>query len=382
MRKRLVSLVLSISIMLPLAFCSNRQVFAATTELKVSAKASILYCANNGQVLLSHDAEKELPIASTTKIMTALLALEAYAADSKPFEFTSSMAAEGSSMYLKPGYKLTLRDCAVGMMMASGNDGANAVALHISGNFNDFAKLMNERAKQIGMKHTNFVTPSGLDDCDHCSTAYDMAVLLAYAMDNDDFADITSKTSMQVKFANPDGTIYTYPNHNRLLKSYQYCIGGKTGFTKKAGRCLVSVAEKDGVRLVAVTLNDPSDWNDHKSMFDYGFSKLRGITLDDSNLHLTIPVVGGDCENITTNCAMTKNIVIENGQENNVVRTVEVPQFVYAPVGQGDVIGEVKYTLNGKMIAQNEISVANTVNFRAQKKNIFQKILEFFGFKD
>ena len=158
---------------------------------------------------------------------------------------------------------------------------------------------MNEKAKQIGMTNTNFVTPSGLDDDNHYSSAKDMALLMSYALENDDFANLTAKKSVTVEFLEPKTKKTAYANHNRLLSLYPYCTGGKTGYTTVAGRCLVSSAKKDGVTLVCVTLNDRNDWNDHISLYDYAFEKYRGVDCKDADFCADIPCVGGDKDSVT-----------------------------------------------------------------------------------
>ena len=211
---------------------SNSKVENDNRDISTSAEAFVLYCPDNNTAIASKNADKKLPMASTTKIMSSLLALEYAKSDNKTVEFTSDMIAEGSSMYLKEGEKVALYDLAVGMMMQSGNDAAKAAAIAVSGSEEKFVDLMNERAKEYGMNNTSFATVNGLDDENHYSTAYDMSVLLANALKNDDFAEITSQKSMTVDFIEPDDKSVKYPNHNRLLSLYDACISGKTGFTK------------------------------------------------------------------------------------------------------------------------------------------------------
>ena len=250
---------------------SGISVRAETVVPQVSAHAAVLYDPVTGTVLFEKNSREILPMASTTKIMTALLAFESDLVDA-PVTVTEEMTAvEGSSMGLKPGDVLPLRELARGMMMASGNDGANAVALFLGETAEGFAEMMNARAAEIGMKQTCFVTPSGLDAEGHGSTAYDMALLAAEAMRCPAFSETVGQYSLLVDFLEPEKRV-RYDNHNRLLHMYEGCSGIKTGFTKKAGRCLVSSAERDGVALICVTLNAPDDWNDHTVLYDYGFS--------------------------------------------------------------------------------------------------------------
>lgn len=278
-------------------------------------------------------------------------------------------------MYLEIGDKVTLKDLAAGMLLASGNDAANAAAMTISGSQKKFAQLMNTRAAQIGMTNTHFVTPSGLDDDEHYSTAYDMALLLAYAMENEDFAKITSQKSMKIDFQYPENESHTYGNHNRLLSLYKYCIGGKTGFTKAAGRCLVSVAEKDGLRLIAVTLNAPSDWDDHQKMFDYGFSKLCAAVCDDTKEQFEIPVVGSEVTCVKASAKTKSTVVTTPENKDKIKRFVYVPAFVYAPIGEGEQVGKIIYKINGDIVAENTITVNSTI-LSLKKANSFWNIIK------
>ena len=213
---------------------------AHAEEVTTSAQAFELLCADDVKTLLSQNADTPLPMASTTKIMTTLLTLEAAEDDNRVVEFTEEMMAEGSSMYLKRGEKVRLYDLAVGMMMQSGNDAANAAAISVAGSIEGFAALMNDKAQEIGMTDTHFVTPSGLDDEDHYSTAHDMALLMAYALQNDDFAYITSQISMEVEFVYPADKFVTYPNDSvrRLYRRQDGLYGIKRqmfGICGKAG---------------------------------------------------------------------------------------------------------------------------------------------------
>lgn len=355
--KKLLLIALSVVI-----FASSFCITACADELSLSAQAYVLYCVENGEFILSHNGDKIMKPASTTKIMTTLLALE-YAKSSDPFvEFSEEMVAEGSSMYLSFGDTVHLSDLATGMMMASGNDAANAAAVAISGSIEEFSVLMNKRANEIGMTNTNFVTPSGLDDENHYSTAKDMALLMAEALKNEKFAEMTSNKSMEVNFLTPQKTV-RYDNHNRLLSMYEYCIGGKTGYTKSAGRCLVSAAEKDGMTLVCVTLNAPSDWSDHIQLYDYGFENFMLSDTSDADEKLTIDVAGSDKSRISLYTTVNKNAVVNTNDIDRVERTVFIRDFLYAPVSKGDYIGIVTYRLDGEIIAQNPIFASEDAEY-------------------
>ena len=276
-------------------------------------------------------------------------------------------------MYLKYGEKLHLSDLAVGMMMCSGNDAANAAAITVGGTAKKFAALMNKRASVIGMKHTHFVTPSGLDDDDHYSTAYDMALLMAEALKNKSFAQLTKSKSAEVSFIEPEGKRVSYPNHNKLLKLYGDCIGGKTGYTKAAGRCLVTAARRDGLTLICVTLNDRDDWNDHQSLYEYGFKQLAAYTTEQTRLN--IPCVGGDKESVSV-CCGKQTLIVSPEQKSKIHQTICAERFLYAPVKKGQAAGRVIYSCNGKVLRTVSLSAESNVNAQTDSRGIWQRIKE------
>ncbi|WP_258261687.1 D-alanyl-D-alanine carboxypeptidase [Rossellomorea sp. SC111] len=238
----------------------------------VSAQKAILMDQETGRILYEKDAHTQSRIASITKIMTAILAVESGKMDQEVTVSSNAAGTEGSSLYLKAGEKIKLEDLVYGLMLRSGNDGAVAIAEYVGGSLDGFVYMMNEKAKEIGMENTHFSNPHGLDDHeDHYSTAYDMAVLARYSMENDKYKEIAG-TKVHTA-PNPDEKWdRKWKNKNRLLTElYKYSTGGKTGYTKLAKRTLVSTASKDGENLIAVTLNGPDDWNDHIGMFEYGF---------------------------------------------------------------------------------------------------------------
>lgn len=340
----------------------------------VSAKAAVLMDADSGRVLFAKEESQRLPMASTTKIMTALLAMEQAEVNDSVVTVTDEMVrVEGSSMGLMPGNKLRLSDLAAGMMMVSGNDAANTVAIAMAGSAQKFSELMNTRAQEIGMKNTHFVTPSGLDSEEHYSTAYDMALLGAEALANSRLAGIVSQKQLSVKFINPDQTI-RYSNHNRLLSLYPGCIGIKTGFTKKAGRCLVSAAERDGIRLVAVTLNASNDWDDHEKLFDYGFSVLQPFTPDLEALRFTLPVAGGTAEKVSVVPGSVEQISLTREETARLTLRVELPRFLYAPLREGEMVGTAGYLLDGQTVLEVPLLAQQAADSPPQKESWLKKI--------
>lgn len=373
--KKLLALILCFAV----AFAFPISVSAADIP-KTGAVAFVLYCVENKKIILSENENERMKPASTTKIMTTLLTLEEAAKNDRVITFTDEMIAEGSSMYLEVGEKLRLSDLAKGMMMVSGNDAANAAAVSVSGSFKKFSNLMNTRAKQIGMENTHFVTPSGLDDDEHYTTAADMALLMAEGLRNKAFSNLTFQKSAAVTFVEPSDKKITYANHNRLLKLYPDCIGGKTGYTTAAGRCLVSAARRNGVTLVCVTLDDRTDWNDHISLYDYGFSCLSGYHSDDGSMRIDVPCVGGTEKTVAVTGESDVSIILENGSTDKIERKVYLDNFVYAPLKKGDSLGRIDYLLDGKVLKSVAIKAAENVGAKTVKKGIFQRIKEFFTY--
>lgn len=339
--------------------------------VSTSAKAYVVLNAETGEVLASSNAHLRLSMASTTKIMTALILAEQNTPEKEITATEEMVTVEGSSMGLLPGDKVSYYELLVGMLLPSGNDAANTAAICVAGSTEKFADLMNKRAAEIGMTNTHFVTPSGLDDAEHYTTAYDMSLLAAEALKNETIRNIVSKENITVTFGNPpyQRTLY---NHNKLLGLYEYCIGVKTGFTKKSGRCLVSAAEKDGCRVIAVTLNDPDDWNDHCELLEYGLSKL---SLNDATADIefdTMPVVGGTDD--TVDIAVPRYLCgCTDATQSGITTQVSAVPFVYAPVNCGQTVGYVNYCYNGKVIHTSEIIALKTVERVEYKPGFFER---------
>ncbi|MGD7022067.1 D-alanyl-D-alanine carboxypeptidase family protein [Rossellomorea vietnamensis] len=244
----------------------------------VSAQRAIVIDQDTGRVLYEKDAHTQSRIASITKIMTAILAIESGKLDEEATVSSNAVKAEGSSIYLKPGEKIKLEDLVYGLMLRSGNDSAVAIAEHVGGSLDGFVYLMNKKAEEIGMVNSNFENPHGLDDHEnHYSTAYDMAILTRYAMQNETYREV-SGTKVHTSPDPENDWDRKWRNKNRLLtEKYKYCTGGKTGYTKRAKRTLVTTATKNEQNLIAVTLNGPDDWNDHIQMFEYGFKNFDTV---------------------------------------------------------------------------------------------------------
>lgn len=344
--------------------------------MELSAKSSVLINADTFEILRSDNAHKRMSMASTTKLMTALILAE-QRTPYKIITVTNEMVTvEGSSMGLLAGDSVTYYDLLVGMMLSSGNDAANTAAISVAGSIEKFAELMNKKAAELGMVNTNFVTPSGLDSDNHYSTAYDMALLGAAVLKNDVLREIVSAESLTVTFGNPPYRRRLY-NHNKLLNQYEYCIGLKTGFTKKSGRCLVSAAKKNDATVVAVTLNAPDDWNDHKKLLEFGLSKVNAKDLTYDFDDDTMPVVGGFPSRIRIEAEHYLCGCTENTEVNMTVELNLLP-FVYAPVTPGQTVGSVNYYCNGTLIHKSDVYSLAGVDVYIGKQDFLSKLIHSF----
>lgn len=345
--------------------------------MSVSALSCVLIDADTKAVLFEKNAEQKLAMASTTKIMTALLALESGNVNEIFTVDPYAIKAEGTSMGLCEGDKVSLKTLSAGMLLLSGNDAANAAAVKISGSIKEFCNKMNERAKEIGMENTNFSTPSGLDLENHYSTAYDMALLGAEAIKNEQFLEICSKEKMSVSYKEPLKT-FTFYNHNRLLSSVEGCIGVKTGFTKKAGRCLVSAVRRNGRTLVCVTLKAPNDWQDHKNLYEYGFSLYKETEIDLSQ-NLELPIVNSYKDSVRLESREKPKIYVRNGEKVNV--RVYTGPFEYAPVYKGDIVGSAALEIDSNEVFKTELISTESAHLKQMKNEksytLLQRILDW-----
>jgi D-alanyl-D-alanine carboxypeptidase (penicillin-binding protein 5/6) len=294
---------------------------------QVSASSFVLM--HDGERLAEKNADLKMPIASTTKLMTAILAIENCSPDEYVDVLPEHCSVEGSSMYLKPGERIQVRNLIEGLLLVSGNDAALCLADHVAGSMAKFVEMMNSKAEELGMQNSHFTNPHGLNDEQHYSTAGDMALLMEYCMDNKSFAEIDA-----MKSCRNGGAVLL--NHNKLIFSCPGCIGGKTGYTKAAGRCLVSCCEREGAKLVCVTLSDPDDWNDHKKLYEWVYSNysLRG---PEKNLSFSVPVISGKKK--WAHLVPEKEIEIFLPDSAELSLRAEFPWFVFAPVNKGKSAG-------------------------------------------
>ena len=329
----------------------------------ISAEKAILMDAVTGRVLYEKNADQRSLIASTTKIMTALVVCEQCNVLDRVRIPKEAVGIEGSSMYLREGEILTIQELLYGLMLHSGNDAAVALAIYCGGTVEGFAQLMNDKARVLGLKDTHFENPNGLDAPGHYSTARDLAILAAYAMDNPIFYKTVSAKNVTV------GERYLR-NHNKLLWQVEGADGVKTGYTRAAGRILVSSATRSGRRLIAVTLNDPDDWQDHAALLEDGFSRygVRHIISEGDILGL-VEIAGGQAGSVQLIAADNFDYSLAEDEIPEVIITG--PGFVYAPVAEGAEAGYAHICINGKSVGKLPLIYGETVEQLTQKAPSF-----------
>ena len=345
---------------LAVLFCPRAEAVSAP---EISAGCAIVMH-SGGAVVFEKNADTPALIASTTKIMTAIVAIENQDLDEKVQIRPEWCGIEGSSMYLMAGQEYTVRELLIGLMLVSGNDAAMALAGHAEGGHDEFVAMMNRKAAELGLSATHFANPHGLNAEGHSSTARDMATLMAYCMENETFAHITALKSSTVGEQ-------TLINHNKLLSMCPGCIGGKTGYTERAGRCLVSCCEREGTRFICVTFSAPDDWNDHQKLYDWAFANysdrdvMQGLTYD-------IPVISGSQETVR---AIPEELRLFLPRSAELELVCEMPRFVFAPVEVGETAGTVRVYLSGEKIAESRLIYEESVSPAARVGNMIQHIL-------
>lgn len=340
---------------------------------EVSAAAWALMDAGSGRVLAGQSEDEPRLIASTTKIMTALLALERCDPDEAVVIDPAWTGVEGSTMYLEAGQVMTVRDLLYGLMLASGNDAAEALACITAGDAESFAALMNERAAALGCENTHFENPSGLDGEDHHSSARDLALIAREAIQNEDFRAIVSTRSAAV------GDL-VFTNHNRLLGECEGVFGVKTGYTEAAGRTLVTCCEREGITLICVTLSDPDDWADHTALYDWAFD---AYAMDDvlAGRVWTVPVIGG-CADETDVVAGAPALLLHSGDERVTV-AAELPAFAYAQISAGEKAGSASVYVDGEKTVTVPLLYAGDVpRDAAPRPGIWERLRLLLGLSE
>ena len=367
----LAAIVLAVFLLSLLAVYASS---AQTKDLKLSARAAVLYQPETKTFLYEKNANAKRPMASTTKIMTALVTLENVKDLSEPVRIDpSAIGTEGSSAYLKDGDTVTVQELLYALMLRSANDAAVALACFVGGDTAGFAAMMNERAEKLGLTDTHFANPHGLDDEEHYTTAHDLAIIAAEAMKLDIFTEICSTYKKTLVSGERRRT---YINHNKLLYKYEGAIGVKTGFTDESGRCLVGAAERDGLRFITVTLDAPTDWADHKALFDYGYERLELLPLASVYQYsYDLPHISGAKIRITNTAELS--VIVPKG-DHDIKEYAVLPRYIVKNIKKGDELGYVEFRLDGEVVGR--VPLNSTESVSVKEDGIFKKILNFiFG---
>lgn len=356
--------IFTIALIAILCFNSKWGTFA----MEVSAKSAVLINADTNEVIFEKNPHEKMGMASTTKIMTAICAVEN--GNLKDVVKISANAAgvEGSSMYLTEGEEFYLEDMLYGLMLNSGNDSAVAIAEYISGSVDAFVELMNSKAKELKAYNTSFKNPNGLDAEGHYTTAYDLAIISAYAMKNPTISEIVETKTKIVTTLKGEKKYLT--NHNKLLKMYKGVRGIKTGYTKKSGRCLSGFAENESIKVIAVTLNASDDWNDHIKMYNYGLENFTSLDVLDKNRKI---------DEIKITNSKTKSLLVfpsENFRKTVAVNELENYRIVYdyaaeisAPVIRNQLLGKVNIYYRDELLKSVKILSDRNIEKCIEKKN-------------
>lgn len=347
---------------------------AKAEAISTSAASAVLMDADSGRILYAQNENDKRLIASTTKIMTALVAIENGRLSDVVTVKREATLAEGTSMYLKEGEQLTLETLLYGLLLSSGNDAALAVADAVGGSVEAFVDMMNEKAALLGMKNSSFANPNGLDAEGHYSTALDMAILARAAMENETLMRIAS-----TKGVTAGGR--TMSNHNRLLNTVEGCIGLKTGYTRAAGRTLVTCAQRSGQRLIAVTLRDGDDWADHTALFEYGFSSFPEQTpLQRGEIAKKLPVIDGLASAVDLIAVDALSWPVGEGETLTI--RYDLPSVLAAPVKAGATIGQAVLLLDGKEVAQTDLlTVRSVAPAVPEPPNLYHRLQTGFLFR-
>lgn len=338
----------------------------------LSAQSAIAIDANTGRVYYSKNADQQRLIASTTKIMTALVICEQCNVLDRVRIPKEAVGVEGSSMYLQEGEVLTVQELLYGLMLRSGNDAAQALAIYCAGTVEGFAQLMNDKAHSLGLENTHFENPHGLDSPGHYSTAADLAKLTAYAMENPVFRQTVSTKTVSIGQR-------VLKNHNKLLWQVDGADGVKTGFTKAAGRILVSSATRQGRRLVVVTMNAPDDWNDHRILLEQGFSQYSPKTLvKQGDLLGTTVIAGGQESEVQLLAAEDFSYAVADGERIEILPPKK--GFVYAPIAEAQDAGYAHVCINGVPVGKVQLVYGQTIEIEPeQKQGILSRIRKGLG---
>lgn len=331
-----------------------------------------------GEVIFSKDMDTQHAMASTTKIMTAIIAIESCDMEEEVTVSHNAAYQEGSAAYVREGNIIKMRDLLYGLMLNSGNDAAVAIAEHISGSSEAFAELMNKKAELLGLTNTHFMNPNGLDDPEHYTTAHELAIIAAYAMKNQDFREIVGTSTYHFQPLNTDETLYC-SNHNKMLKSYEGSTGIKTGYTKATGRCLVSSAKRDGMEFIAVTLGDPNDWDDHREMLDYAFSKYYPKQVVREGMTVKIAEINGKKHSMIAKEDFT--VPLQEYGKTEIEVVTHMAKNLTAPINADEKVGYLDILCDGNSVGRVDVvsrDEIESVDSMQMKNSFFEKLTGVF----
>lgn len=354
--KRIIALIMALVI----AVASNMLVVTAKQD--TSARAAVIMDVNSGRILYSKNMDEKLAMASTTKIMTSLVAVESGKLEEMVTVSKKASHTEGSSIYLREGERHTVHDLVYAIMLRSGNDAAMAVAEHIGGSVEGFAELMNRKAQEIGAENTHFANPHGLDAAGHYTTAHDLALITAYALKNPVFAEIVSSKKKTIEGPPNENWDRVMINKNKMLWQFDGGDGVKTGFTNKAGRCLVSSATRNGMQLVCVVLNCGLMWDDSSVLLEAGFKNYSvEKVVDKNNFIKEVKVKGGKEKFVGVKPTEDFSLPLGAEEKENIKLSAKSNAAAQAPFNKGDEAGTLDVYLGDKLLKTIKLEYTESV---------------------
>lgn len=372
--KRSLALIMSFII----AVASSLIIVSARED--TSARAAVIMDVSSGRVLYSKNMDEKLSMASTTKIMTTLVAIESGRLEEKVTVSRNASHTEGSSIYLREGERQTVYDLLYAIMLRSGNDAAVAVAEHIGGSIEGFAELMNRKAQEIGANNTHFANPHGLDAEGHYTTAYDLALITAYALRNPIFAEIVSSKKKAIEGPPNENWYRVMINKNKMLWQFDGGDGVKTGYTKKAGRCLVSSATRNGMQLVSVVLNCGPMWNDSTALLEYGFKNYsKEKIVDKNNVIQVVEVKNGKEKFVAVKPKEDFSIALSTGEKENLKLSAKGSGIAQAPLNKGDDAGKLEVYLDNQLLGTVGLEYSESVESSSPFFHLKRILRDYFS---
>lgn len=368
--KKIIAFILSV--VFTASMCES--VFA----MAESADCACLINGITGEVIFSKDMDTRHAMASTTKIMTAIIAIEQCDMEEKVTVSRNAAYQEGSAAYVRENNIIAMKDLLYGLMLNSGNDAAVAIAEHISGSSEAFAELMNKKAELLGLQNTHFMNPNGLDDPEHYTTAHELAMIARYAMGNEIFREIVSTRTYQATPDNVTETLY-FSNHNKMLRNYEGATGIKTGYTRATGRCLVSSAKRDDMEFIAVTLGDPNDWKDHSEMLDYAFEQYYPKQVVREGMTVKVAEIEGKKHSMIARNDFTVPLKEHGKTEIEVV--THLAENLTAPINESEKVGYLDILCDGSSVGRVDIisrDEIESIDGIRMKNSFFERLTGVF----